>query len=147
MPSCYLLAVARGSVLSVDTNAFTLFELVEQFQLSASNAAPDALVQLPFELHAYWSFGPDEIDVDYEIRLLARSDSAETFDVPVTHLKSSTQRLRMRSVGIGLRMHSCRSLVVEWRKQGETAWNREPIEWPFLVDVIPAGSPAAPPVS
>jgi hypothetical protein len=67
MPRCYLLAIAQGSALDSLTNNFTLFSLVEEVQ---SNQFP---VTLPFEVHSHWQFAPDEVNVDFLMRLVLAS--------------------------------------------------------------------------
>jgi hypothetical protein len=67
MPRCYLLAVARGSALNADTNNFTLFELVE----GISAHTRDSRIHLPLELHTYWEFAADELNVDFEMRFVS----------------------------------------------------------------------------
>lgn len=67
---CYLLTICRSSSLDRDSNNFSLMHLVESIQVPE-----DVLGKpIPLEMHAYYISTDDELNQDYEFRIVWRCD-------------------------------------------------------------------------
>lgn len=132
MPTCYLLAVSQGSSLDQSTNTWSLFGLTEQVQ------SPQFPIQLPFEIHAHWSFEPDEYEIDFEARLiLVPPTGGETVSLPIP-LRANTPRHRIRVMGLPpIPSPGNYQICVEWRRRGDTEnWTRCNYVWPLTVETL-----------
>jgi len=131
MPRCYLLAVSQGSSLDSESNNFTLFGLVERVSLAPG--APLENLVLPFEMHCYWEFAPNEIDVDFEFRIVFTDGDTERATQSYT-LRSTKARLRIRLQGMPVLLHGKVVVRTEWRRKGEEKWSRESVFWPLEIE-------------
>jgi hypothetical protein len=127
VPRCYLYTIAERSALDSSSNNFTLFSLVEQVQV---NQFP---VTLPFEIHSYWKFAPDEINVDFQLRIILVSSTGDEVSSDPAPLRSSTPRFRVRATGIHLRRPGSYELRIEWRESESEHWTRDNVFWPLQV--------------
>jgi hypothetical protein len=135
MPRCYLLAVVQGSSIDMFSNNWTLFSLVEEVQVDQFPAT------LPFEIHTYWTFAPDEVNVDFEQRLVmvpATGDEVSSVPIP---LRSTTPRLRMRSTGLRIPAPGSYELRIEWRESGGPHWARDAVFWPLGAGILTGTAP------
>lgn len=132
MPTCYLLAVAKGSSLDTYSNNWTLFHLVEQVQVSQT---PNAL---PFEIHTYWLFQPDEYNEEFEFRFVLLPLLGDRVEGRPFPLRSTTPRYRLRATGLPLPGFGDYTLQVEWRRPGQESWELGHIFWPLRVEPLPA---------
>lgn len=130
MPRCYLLAVMRGSSLDTSSNNWTLFSLIEQRRI------PKFPAVLPLEIHTYWQFAPDEMNVDFEFRMVFVPDEGNETVSQSVSLKSKTRRLRMRLHGIPIAEPREYELRVEWRELHAAEWTRADIFWPLQVEML-----------
>lgn len=136
MPRCYLLSVCSGSSLDRHSNNVTLFNLVEQINLPA-NAQPPPGGVIPLEVHAYWQLLPDEVDRQFEMRLVlvgqtGLEHSSDTF--PHT---PSTPRFRTRTLGLPFPPAAGQYLLrVDWRFPGSDSWKRDAVAWPVAVTEV-----------
>jgi hypothetical protein len=134
MPRCYLLAVCSGSSLDEDTNNFSLFNLVEQVQCHAD--APADLV-LPLEVHAYWSFAPDEIDRAFEVHWVLCAQGGIEMIGQGYPIRSNSPHFRMRMFGLGIpRLPGDCEVRVDWRLLPSESWTRDPAAWPLVLTLI-----------
>jgi hypothetical protein len=131
MPRCYLIAVAQGSSLDSSSNNWSLFTLVEEIKV------PDFPCLLPMEFHTYWQFAPDELNVDFEIRLVFVPTEGAPQYYPTASLKSATPRLRIRARGMRLEAPGDYELRLEWREPQSDQWTRLDVYWPLQVGRLP----------
>lgn len=128
--NCYLLAVAEGSSLDAESNNYSLFELVEKV-IVAPDAPKEGLV-LKLETHCYWEFLPSEVDVPFEIRIVAvRGEderAGQTFSI-----RSTKSRMRVRLQGTPVLLEGEVRLRAEWRREGEENWHRDSAWWPLEI--------------
>lgn len=93
MPVCYCLVVSLSSSQDVFSNQCSVFHLVEELRTEARE------VYVPFETLSWWSFSPEQLNIEYEARLELYSGSNLVTYSPPAPLKSESQRHRLRLVG------------------------------------------------
>jgi len=140
MPECYLLAVARTSSLDSATNNWSLFNLVEQMQVLADQVGITKQFTLPLEVHVYWQLSSEEINREFQFRLVARKGSEETALKPLT-LKTDKSRYRIRLQGFAIPYVGDVRLETEWRFGEREKWRRCSIFWPLQIQVESSTSP------
>ena len=126
---CYMLAVCQDSALDRDTNTWSLFKLVEQFQ------SPQFPVTGPLHTHAYFELDEDEINVDLEARLVFVGPGAEGGSTPGT-FNSPSRRHRFRFIGFSIPSPGEYHISVEWRRLGDDEWERLDVQWPIVAERI-----------
>jgi hypothetical protein len=147
MPRCYFLALSHSSALDKGSNNLSVFHLIEQFKVEAppettalsdaSDAgAGDSERVIMAEVHVYWQAEPAEIGSSIEFRVVRRAEgkpdeAGQAFPLQLTH-----RRFRFRTVGFVLpSMEGAWELRVEWRRAGETVWQRDPAWWPLDLEL------------
>ena len=108
------------------TNNWSLFQIVEQVQVREFPA------QLPFEIHTFFNFSPEEYG-RYEIRLLLVSPAGGDLLSHTTSGQVNRQRHRIRFRGLP-RINAAGEyqVRVEWKKPDDT-WHRSEIYWPLAI--------------
>lgn len=140
MPRCYSLVVCIGSSLDQATNSFTLFHLVEEAQ---AQIVPGSAPVLPFEVHTYWQFAPEEINRTVHMKFALQSDDRR-HELPSAQFQSNTVRFRVRSIGLAVPPQSAAyELRVSWRLTAEDEWREEPIFWPLILTIGEVPRPAS----
>lgn len=132
MPTCYLLTLTVGSSLDQQTNNVTLFNLVEQVNVSP-RAVPTAGSRVPLEVHAYLSLSPGELGREFSMRfaLVSSSTGLEIYSEPATH-RATAARVRTRSPGLPFPAHLGHyDLCVEFRAGHADMWERDACRWPI----------------
>jgi hypothetical protein len=132
MPTCYLLTLTVGSSLDQQTNNVTLFNLVEQVNVSP-RTVPAAGSRIPLEVHAYLSFSAAEIGRDFNMRfaLVSSSTGLEMYSEPASH-RAAAPRVRTRTTGLPFPSHLGHyDLRVEFRAGSQDAWVRDACHWPI----------------
>ena len=127
MPRCYLLAVTMGSSHDSFSNNWSLFTLVEE-----CTARPFPL-RISLEIHNYWEFAPDEVNVDFEFRQVLIPSEGDEVKSGVAAFKSPTMRYRLRSRGIEIPAPGDYELRIEWRERDSTDWTRCDVFWPLVI--------------
>jgi hypothetical protein len=84
---------------------------------------------VPFETLSWWSFEPDEFDVDYEARLEVYSGSELVAYSPAVPLKSALRRFRLRLVGFPIPLESGDLIVKIGYKDKEAEWVQSASFW------------------
>lgn len=135
MPNCYLLVVTGGSALDQDTNAFTLFSLVEELTIEVDQPLnPSQPLLLAVEVHTYWSFHPEEYDNKYEMRLVFETEDDTKISNQVYPLKSNKPRHRIRIRGLEILALGNSKLQVEWKSKSGKKWKRASVVWPLQIN-------------
>ena len=141
MAHCYLLAVSQGSVLDHYTNNWTLFGLTTRVGIPPDAPAAAGDVLMPFELHAHWEFGPDEMGGEFEWRFLMTTGDRTSTSAPY-QLRTEKRFHRHRIRGFPLLLEGDTRIMAEWRMQhGE--WNRCALSWPLILERQQAVAPPA----
>ncbi len=131
MPHCYHLCLCAGSSLDQQSNNITLFSLVEQVNVPAGAGAHPG-TKIPLEIHAYLKLEGSELGHEFSMRyVLVGTSGLETYSDPAVH-KSSTVRLRTRSVGIPFPPALGHyELMVEFQTNPGDVWRRDEASWPI----------------
>lgn len=135
MAENYLLAIAAGSSLDVSTNNYSLFSLIEQVGVLRLPAP------LPFEIHTYWQFSPEEVDNDFELRVVLIAPDGGEQTGRTIDLRSDSARVRLRIQGfpdIRPQVVGLHRLRVEIRQRGTLPWARSPAFCPLQVELATA---------
>ena len=136
MPACFLIAAAHSSALDSETNNWSLFSLIEQLQVTVSSQLPTLEgVVLPYEIHVFWELRPEEIDREFQFRLVSRQENEEKKSDAFT-ITSDKTRYRLRLVGLPIRFRGRSELLVEWRAGETDDWQRCSAYWPLEVDLL-----------
>jgi hypothetical protein len=138
MAECYLLSVCQASALDQYSSRWTLFGLIEALKIEAE--APPTLenaVMLPAEVHGYWCFDQEEVNTDFEWRLVTCTSEGDIPHPRVFAVKASKRRVRHRINGLAIIAQGQTTMFAEWRKQGENDWTRASASWPLDVEFKP----------
>jgi hypothetical protein len=139
MARCYFLCASRGSSLDQQSNNVSLFNLIEQVNVPPGMAVPRGSV-IPVEVHAYFQLAAEEINRQFELRLVLHADTGlETLSEALRH-RSSTPRLRIRIMGVPFPpVAGAYTLRIDFRLLGdEGVWQRQNVSWPIaLVETDP----------
>lgn len=135
VPSCYFLSVCASSSVDQHTNNVSLFNLVEQINLSAG-AAPPPNGLVPIEMHAYWQLETEET-TDFEVRfVMVAQTGLETSSTTYRH-RGVRGRFRTRTIGLPFPpVLGAYTLRVDWRYREEQPWHREAPSWPVSLQEI-----------
>jgi len=134
VPRCYFLGVCSGSSLDQGSNNVSLFNLIEQLNLSPG-AAPPRGGLIPVELHAYWMLEPEEVGASFQTRFVMVSlESGLEIPTDVAQHLSRTPRFRTRALGLPHPpVVGEYSLKVDWRTDDSAGWVRDLARWPVSV--------------
>jgi hypothetical protein len=140
MARCYFLCASRGSSLDQQSNNVSLFNLIEQINVPPGITVTRGAV-IPVEVHAYFQLAAEEINRQFELRLVLHADSGlETLSEPLRH-RSNTPRLRVRIMGLPFPpVAGAYTLGIDFRLLDEdlAAWQRQSVAWPItLVETDP----------
>lgn len=134
MPRCYLLAVANGSAIDMETNQVTLFALAERVGIAHDAPAQSATL----EVHCYLEFEPEERGRPYEVQtLVSRASKSDEVRSDPQPLQSTTAWLRMRLRGLAIPGPGLCRVHVQWREAGTSDWTPSELKWPLTVEVEP----------
>jgi hypothetical protein len=135
MARCYFLCASRGSSLDQHSNNVSLFNLVEQITVPPGMAAARGGV-IPIEVHAYFQLGADELNRQFELRMVLHAETGlETLSDPLRH-RSQTPRLRVRIMGMPFPpVPGAYTLSIDFRLVGEDSgvWQRQSVGWPITL--------------
>ena len=144
MPRCYLLAVSKGSSLDGGTNNYSLFSLSTRVRFEIpeppagkppSGTAP---IVLPLEVHAYWEFSPQELNGEFEWRMVFVTGDGDIVSAKKFPFESDKKYNRIRVQGFPVAATGQVELQVEWRKKKGGKWKRCDAFWPMEIEVKPA---------
>lgn len=141
MPTCYQLSFCNSSSLDQRDNSFSLFHLIEAFQIESStprlNTPDGELLPVSCEVHVYWLLSPEEINRHFEMQLVCFDASGREWPtVDPIAFQSSTNRYHLVvSSYVLVPRNGEYKTRVKWRVQGQTSWKMEPIGWPFTVSL------------
>jgi hypothetical protein len=142
MPECYLLAVCQASSLDQYENNWSLFTLIEACQIGVdATPTPEKPVVLPFQVHAYWYFKPEDIGSEFEWRLVTVTGQQSLPHTDVFRVKADKQRTRGRVEGFRAVAVGASTLNAEWRKKGTDVWTLSRAFWPIDVEFSPKKTP------
>jgi hypothetical protein len=135
------LTVCAGSSVDQHTNNISLFNVVEQVNVSSRVQAPPRGV-FPLEIHAYWRVAVQEVSETFEARFVLVADSGlETPSSTFVH-RPVTSRFRTRTMGVPYPpVFGDYVLYVDWRAREADSWARESVEWPMSVRVAESKPP------
>jgi hypothetical protein len=134
MARCYFLCASRGSSLDQQSNNVSLFNLIEQINVPPGMAVSRGAV-IPVEVHAYFQLAAEEINRQFELRLVLHAETGlETLSEPLRH-RSTTPRLRVRIMGLPFPpVAGGYKLGVDFRLVDDTGiWQRQSIGWPITL--------------
>lgn len=137
MLRCNLLTVCSGSSLDQTTNQYTLFNIIEQFEVVAPSGYNEH-ANIPSEVLSYWTNAEEDIGQQHQIRfvLVSALDGTEVFTDEFTFIPR-VSRFRGRASGIPLPKSSGRhALCVEWRHATSEKWTRESVSWPLDIKLV-----------
>lgn len=122
------------------SNNVSLFNLIEQINVPPGMSVPKGSV-IPVEVHAYFELAVEELNRQFELRLVLHAETGlETLSEPLRH-RSSTSRLRVRIMGLPFPpVAGVYTLQIDFRLLGEDAgsWQRQSMSWPItLVETDP----------
>jgi hypothetical protein len=132
MPRCYLLAPCTLSVIDGETNTFTLINLLEDVQVTRLPGAPPGAALLPFQLHAYLLFAPDEMSFEYQIRFTIGDEVTD----PGITIRPETPRFRVRLNGFRVPATSgAYEIRAHLKAVNAQEWTELDQRWPLQVTI------------
>ncbi len=130
MLRCYLLTVCQASSLDRDSNAISLFNMIEGISVPVEGLG----VEIPVQVHVYFSVEADEFQHSaFEMRVIrVGADGEEDPGGSLPFRTEEAGRMRVRAQALRLpRAYGNFNLRVEWRRADTEEWHAEPNRWPF----------------
>jgi hypothetical protein len=127
---CYLVALCKGSAVDRDTNNISLFELIEEVQITAFNPAFPLFLQA----HVYLKALPEEIGREVDVRGVWVAEDGSRHPSPGERFLLPHARIRIRSATLfPPPILGAYDFVVEWRWPDDAEWHRENAAWPIVL--------------
>ncbi|HEU0009073.1 MAG TPA: hypothetical protein VFT34_04570 [Verrucomicrobiae bacterium] len=99
-------------------------------------------IRTRFQVHAYWRFSQEDVNAEFESRLIAIVDGVDFAYSKTFNIKPQARKARQRVKGLAIVAVGETELRLEWRKKGSQLWERSQAVWLLKIEFTQKGTTA-----